>query len=50
MFPKNHGVVAGPFFVKDGIAVVGIGKAAGAVELGLNAAKVTVVAGVLICT
>ena len=46
---KEHGIIAGSFLVKDGVSVVGIAEATGAVELGLNSAKVTGVAGILVC-
>jgi len=48
VFAKDHGVVPGAFVLKDGVPLVGVAEAAGAVELRLDAAEVAGVAAVFI--
>ena len=50
MLAKEHGIVAGHLVLEDGVSVVGIAEATGAIELPLDTAEVTRTAGVLIRT
>ena len=48
VFAEDHGIVAGNLVLENGVALIGVTKSTGAVELPLDAAEIAGLAGVLV--